>query len=418
MSKTLFVCHEGQRTGAPLVLLWLIRWLKTHTSIQPVVALMRDGPLKEEFSALCPTYTFQRPGLERWHRRLRRKLLPGPPLDPDAWLADLVEREQPDCLYLNTLVLGGLLGQVAMDHQRMKVISHGHEMEIGLQLSSNSNDVRQQLAASDVVIACAAGVRDNLIERHQLAPERCELITAFIPYTEPQQLLELRCQDTPSQAVIETLHQHRAAGEFLFGMAGSAIDRKGFDLFPLLLRACDRRFGTVPFRGVWVGCGPGSLAHTKAERDLSLLGLRHRALLLPGVSCGAAALRELDVLALLSREDPYPLVALEAGAMTIPTVCFRSSGGIADLAEAGGGVAVDYLDLDAFAEALYRLHQDPNSRHRLGEAFQKQVFASNTVATQAPKIAALIEGRRRKRGPRGGPIQASAWNSREAELTQ
>jgi hypothetical protein len=114
MIKTLFVCHEGQRTGAPLLLLWLIRWLKSHTSIQPVVALMRDGPLKAEFSALCPTHTFERPGLERWHRRLRRKFLPGPPLDPDAWLAALVAQEQPDCLYLNTLVLGGLLGPVGV----------------------------------------------------------------------------------------------------------------------------------------------------------------------------------------------------------------------------------------------------------------------------------------------------------------
>ena len=393
MIKTLFVCHEGQRTGAPLLLLWLIRWLKSHPTIQPVVALMRDGPLKAEFSALCPTYTFERPGLERWHRRLRRKLLPGPPLDPDAWLAALVAREQPDCLYLNTLVLGGLLGPVALDPQRMRVISHAHEMEIGLQLSSTRSDVERQLAASEVVIACAGGVRDNLINNYQLAPERCPLITEYIPYTESKQLLELRCNDNPSQAVIETLRQHRAAGEFLFGMAGSAIDRKGFDLFPLLLRACERQFGPVPFRGVWVGCGPGSLSHTKAERDLNLLGLRHRALLLPGVSCGAAALRELDVLALLSREDPYPVVALEAGAMAIPAVCFRHSGGIAELAEAGCGIAVDYLDLDAFAAALYRLQQDASERQRLGEAFRTRVFAANTVATQAPRIAALIEGR-------------------------
>jgi glycosyltransferase involved in cell wall biosynthesis len=391
--KTLFVCHEGQRTGAPLLLLWLIRWLKSHSSMQPVVALMRDGPLKEEFSALCPTYTFERPGLERWHRRLRRKILPGPPLDPDAWLADLVAREQPDCLYLNTLVLGGMLGPVALDAKRMRVISHAHEMEIGLQLSSTRGDVERQLAASDLVIACAGAVRDNLINHYQLTPERCSLITEYIPYTKPQQLLELRCNDHPSQAVIDTLQQHRTAGEFLFGMAGSAIDRKGFDLFPLLLRACERRFGPVPFRGVWVGCGAGSLSHTKAERDLNLLGLRHRALLLPGVSCGAAALRQLDVLALLSREDPYPVVALEAGAMGIPTVCFRHSGGIAELAETGCGIAVDYLDLDAFAEALFRLQQDESERQRLGEAFRTRVFAANTVATQAPRIAALIEGR-------------------------
>jgi glycosyltransferase involved in cell wall biosynthesis len=87
------------------------------------------------------------------------------------------------------------------------------------------------------------------------------------------------------------------------------------------------------------------------------------------------------------------VVALEAGAMGIPTVCFRHSGGIAELAETGCGIAVDYLDLDAFAAALFRLQQDESERQRLGEAFQTRVFAANTVATQAPKIAALIEGR-------------------------
>ena len=73
---TLFVCHEGQRTGAPLVLLWLIRWLVAHTTIRPVVALMRDGPLRQEFEALCPTHTFTRPVAEPWTRRLRRRIDP------------------------------------------------------------------------------------------------------------------------------------------------------------------------------------------------------------------------------------------------------------------------------------------------------------------------------------------------------
>ena len=88
MTTTLFVCHEGQRTGAPLLLLWLIRWLLANTAIRPVVALMRDGPLREEFSALCPTYTFStRPVAERWHRRLRRRLHSTQTNDPDTWLA-------------------------------------------------------------------------------------------------------------------------------------------------------------------------------------------------------------------------------------------------------------------------------------------------------------------------------------------
>jgi len=97
-------------------------------------------------------------------------------------------------------------------------------------------------------------------------------------------------------------------------------------------------------------------------------------------------------LTLLSREDPYPVVALEAGAMAIPTVCFRHSGGIAELAEQGYGVPIDYLDLDGFAAALIQLHQQPEPRQALGKRFQEKVFRSNTVATQAAAIANLIRG--------------------------
>jgi len=95
---------------------------------------------------------------------------------------------------------------------------------------------------------------------------------------------------------------------------------------------------------------------------------------------------------LLSREDPYPVVALEAGAMGIPTVCFRGSGGIASLAEQGYGIAVRYLDLNDFASALHQLHQDPRRRRELGAHFGDRVLAFNTVAVQAARIASLIVG--------------------------
>jgi len=360
------------------------------TALRPVVALMRAGPLREEFSALCPTYTFiTQPVAERWHRRLRRLLLTTHTNDPDAWLAGIVAKVNPDCLYLNTLVLGYGLGKLEVDRSRTRVISHAHEMEIGLLLSSRPDLVKLQLAFSDVVVCCAESVKTDLIKIHDANPDSCRVITEYIPYTSPEELLNLNCQDA-SQSVVDNLRDFHQQGFFLFGFAGSPIDRKGFDLFPQLVKICAQQFGQVPFKAVWVGCGPGSIAYQKADRDLRLLGVREHALLLPSVSCGAAALRQLDALALLSREDPYPVVALEAGAMAIPTVCFRHSGGIADLADQGYGVPVDYLDLEAFAAALLSLQRKPQERGELGRRFQEKVFSSNTVQTQGPQLAQLI----------------------------
>jgi len=392
MTTTLFVSHEGQRTGAPLLLLWLIRWLLANTSIRPVVALMRDGPLREEFAALCPTYTFTtRPVAERWHKRLSRRLTNSQTGDPDAWLAEIVAKVNPDCLYLNTLVLGYCLGKLTIDRSRTKVISSVHEMEIGLLLSSTRDAIERQILISDILTCEGESVKQNLVQNHRANPNQCVVMPAYVPYERPEEMMKLSCNDS-SQSVIDTLQELRSNNVFLFGFAGSAIDRKGFDLFPLLVKACAKRFADIPFRAVWVGCGPGSLTYVKADRDLTLLGIRQHALLLPGVSCGAAALRQLNVMACLSREDPGPVVSLEAGAMAIPSVCFKHCGGIAELSELGCSVSVDYLDLEAFAEALFTLQQDPQRIQSLGRRFQDHVFSTNTVSIQGAAIAALIDG--------------------------
>jgi glycosyltransferase involved in cell wall biosynthesis len=74
-------------------------------------------------------------------------------------------------------------------------------------------------------------------------------------------------------------------------------------------------------------------------------------------------------------------------------VCFRQSGGIAELAEQGYGVAVDYLNLDAFAAAIHKLQRNPNESNRLGNHFQERIFNTNTVAIQGAAIASLIQAK-------------------------
>jgi glycosyltransferase involved in cell wall biosynthesis len=262
-------------------------------------------------------------------------------------------------------------------------------MEIGLLLSSTREGIKKQISVSDVLTCEGESVKQNLVKNHQANPGQCVVMPAYVPYEKPEEMMGLSCNDA-SQSVVDLLQGLRDNRVFLFGFAGSAIDRKGFDLFPLLVKACAKRFGDIPFRAVWVGCGPGSLSHLKAERDLALLGVQDHALLLPSVSCGAAALRQLDVMACLSREDPGPVVSLEAGAMAITSVCFQNCGGIAELSELGYSVSVGYLDLEAFADALFALKQDPPRLQLLGQRFQDHVFTTNTVSIQGAQIAQLI----------------------------
>jgi glycosyltransferase involved in cell wall biosynthesis len=201
--------------------------------------------------------------------------------------------------------------------------------------------------------------------------------------------------------LLERLEAALADGIFVFGFAGQAIARKGFDLFPLLMRECERVFAGEPFLAVWLGAAPAQEEVIVARRDLRLLGLEHRALLLPPMPSGHAVIGRYAVHGLLSREDPYPLVALEAAAAAVPTVCFQDGGGIVDFVADGCGVAVKYLDLEAFATALHRLSIDPETRQRLGERSRAKVWRESGIDDVAPRLLACME-RAVAAGPRHG----------------
>jgi glycosyltransferase involved in cell wall biosynthesis len=111
---------------------------------------------------------------------------------------------------------------------------------------------------------------------------------------------------------------------------------------------------------------------------------------LPGLPKGPAAIGQLDVFTLLSREDPFPIVVLEAGAQGIPTICFQGSGGIPDLARREAVVAVPYLDLKAFAKELHKLACQPEERSRIGQRCHDIVLAEHTVEHLVPQLERLI----------------------------
>jgi hypothetical protein len=47
--KVLFIGHEASRTGAPLLLLGLIKWFISNSSIKPSVLLKQGGELEAEY---------------------------------------------------------------------------------------------------------------------------------------------------------------------------------------------------------------------------------------------------------------------------------------------------------------------------------------------------------------------------------
>jgi glycosyltransferase involved in cell wall biosynthesis len=404
--RVLFVSHMATRSGAPLLLLWLLRWLMQHErGIEASVVLMSDGPLRPEFEALAPTVAWSQPLFQPLRERLAARLGRGQASSPDGLLQAAVQRHKPNLIYLNTLVLGKHLKGLSANPTRLACLTHVHELETTLATMSTPEAVARQLALSSEVVACAEGVKQSLQVHHGLPLNRCTVIPEFVPFsvqdlvptTEPVPPLD----DNAADPLLRRLEVAVASGTFVFGFAGQAIARKGFDLFPQLVRECEQVFAGTPFLAVWLGAAPGQEQVIVAHRDLCLMHLEHRALLLPPMPNGISVIRRYAVHGLLSREDPYPVVALEAAVAAVPTVCFRSGGGIADFVADGCGVAVDYLDLRAFAAALHRLSADPESRRRLGERSQAKVFRESSIDVVAPQLLESMERAMAAGGRRG-----------------
>src|SRR2546423_13834588 len=57
--RLLFVTRDASRTGAPFLLLYLLRWLRENTKVDFDVVVGRTGPLDAEFAKLAPLFVLE-----------------------------------------------------------------------------------------------------------------------------------------------------------------------------------------------------------------------------------------------------------------------------------------------------------------------------------------------------------------------
>ncbi len=98
----------------------------------------------------------------------------------------------------------------------------------------------------------------------------------------------------------------------------------------------------------------------------------------------------MDLFALPSREDAFPLAMLEASAAQLPVVTF-ASGGAPELVDDEVGRVVPYPDLDGFAAALEELRRRPFGASPPGRPGRGAVAERHDVAVGAPRTWAPAE---------------------------
>lgn len=385
--KILFVSHDASRTGAPFLLLHLLRWFKEHTDLPFYILLRKGGVLESEFEAIAPTVNLTREmtygsgiverlanimGLRSFANDRAR-----------ARLKKLFAKEKVSLVYSNTATNGEVLEW--LHDLGVPVISHIHELEYWMRHKMDELTLDQLFANSDYYVAGAEIVKNNLVQNHGVAPELVETIHEFIPTAQHN--------DTAPQNVQRKIRAQLGIPDDapIVGAAGTTDWRKGYDLFVQLARVTYKQAPELGAHFVWVGGESKGSIIDEITHDLVNLGMRNVVHFVGSQTNYLEYIASFDVFSLMSREDCFPLVVLEAAMLNKPILCFDKGGGAPEFVQDDSGFIVPYLDIELMSERVVTLLMNSDMRQNHGNRAAKKVKQRHDVAVIAPRIFQVIQ---------------------------
>jgi glycosyltransferase involved in cell wall biosynthesis len=375
--KILFISHDASRTGAPLLLLNLIKWLIIHqNNLVLRILLVEDGPLNTEFRQAGKVSVWKSGmGSIPFSLRLFFRIIGK---DPRAWRQNSVIRElkafNPDIIYGNSVGSCTIISTLKNALQK-PVILHVHELQTIMRQYNQNNVIDKSFDVVDHFVAVSDVVRNNLVQNHTIPENRISLIYEYV--------------DTKSLvARNQKPIKKRSQQKFVIGGVGFAHWRKGVEFFILVAKAIKDRANIPAFEFRWIGA-----VHSNSlimyEDDIAKLGIQEHCRFTGEKSDLSAEYEQMDVLLLTSREDPFPVVAIEAACFYTPIICWDKAIGTRELVDKGCGIVVDYQDIIGMAEAIEKLYFDKGLYNQYATR-ANELAADYDIDIAARKIYSLI----------------------------
>jgi glycosyltransferase involved in cell wall biosynthesis len=370
----LFVGHDATRTGAPASLLRIVEWFAKNSGYAPVVVLGDGGPLESDYASCAELHVWNQPYAAPLDpRRLVNALLRRAGHIDKALLtrhqASIVRRlsgRRVAAIFNNTGLNAAIVGALKAA-LRVPVVSRIPELEAFMRRNNIEGSAARVLALSDRLVAVSQAVKDNLVARHGVSAERVTVVHGA-------------CAAAPVARGAGRLREKLGlpATAFLAGGCGTMDWRKGIDLFIQVAHRVARRPECGDIHFCWIGSPVSQASGIELHYEVELHSLARRLFFLGEVPDTAPLMADLDLFLLPSREDPFPLVMLEAARQGVPIVCFEGSGGAAEFVDDTLGATVPMLDTAAMAQAVMALRDAPERRSALGRRAQEKSLAYTT----------------------------------------
>jgi glycosyltransferase involved in cell wall biosynthesis len=370
--RLLFVSHEATRTGAPQIILNLLKHFRSTCDVACESILLNGGQLATAFSEHSMVDCFNLP--------------PEPSEELTYRVKQVVLRERNNSPLL--AICNSMESRfIAAELHRMGVPSVAliHE----LPSSYTEHDYRILFEVAEQIVFPCHAVSDRTNEKVSIPDGKTQVI--------PQGLLNpnfgsgIDRKKARQQIRSELGLPHNAA--IVLG-CGTLDLRKGCDHFVNVARQVLKNHrSTVPVHFVWIGGGPRwthSLQHY-LDLDLQKSSVQNfvhfigeRADVEP-YFCGANAFL------LTSRVDPFPCVVHEAMAAELPIIAFENSGGVGEAISNGAGLMVPYADYEQASHVLHLLIHHPSVGQSISAKALDRVHTRYRFEDYATKIVGLGE---------------------------
>lgn len=329
MKKILFISHDARLTGAPIVLKHHLEKLKETDKFFEFDILLRDGGLlKEDFEKIAPTYLLNDYSLiSKIILRIFKR--------PNFRFRCLLKSNY-QIVYGNTVATLDLLVYAKKYNSQHITICHVHELEIAINQFCGNENFKNGIPFIDYFLAASETVKTLLINKFKISAEKIIVHYEYIPLI---------------QSVIKESKLKPNKGLIICG-SGTLDWRKGIDLFIQTAFQLKHVKPNLGFHFYWIGGQKDTFDYEKVLHDIKFSGLINNITIIENCKNPLDYMKDADVFLLTSREDPFPLVCLEAASLGKPIICFKNSGGMSEFVDDESGWLINYLNISEIVEIL------------------------------------------------------------------
>lgn len=378
--KILFISHQASRTGAPIALLTFLRWLKNTRQHKIRIIILKGGELSGEFRHCGKTTVLERKrkgklemmmlGLDDLFPRIRQRI-------NGLKLRVITLFGSPDVIYLNSAASLTALPYI-WGIRKTAVLCHVHEMEYAL----------SSIMPKEVFISSCRNIHRFLV------PSPAAAENLFVNYSVDANIVDVVPEPfSLAQPILseKNIREELKTGDDTFIVMGAGLIswRKATDIFIMIAKEVTK-LSNQKIKFIWLGelYPPYYRCLIHDVEKLELSGIVEFVGPAKNIS---DYYRVADVFLLTSREDPYPLVCLEAASQGVPIICFDKSGGMQEFVKDDAGFVIPYLDIKAAAEKIVEMINNPELKEKLGETGKKRVHEESDINITGPKIIKIIK---------------------------